>query len=198
MVGSSGQLRAGAVKRFALGERSIVLFRGRETGVVHALPGHCEHQGVDLAHGTVVGDCLRCPLHYWEYSDRCERIPGRTRLPRELAPAQYAVRERFGMIFLHVGAAPGDPIPAFSIPDEELFFRSGAAVEIDCPWYVPVANAFDMTHLETVHHRKLVSEPRITYPDARTFRVDYSTAVTGNGWSDRTMRFLSGHDPLRI
>ncbi|MEO8379087.1 MAG: Rieske 2Fe-2S domain-containing protein [Acidobacteriota bacterium] len=194
MVCPSRELRPGAVRRFALGDHPIVLFRGRENGTVHALPAHCEHQGVDLARGTVVGDRLRCPLHHWEYSNRCEHVPGANTLPRSLAAPRYVTTERFGMVFLHAGPEPGEPLPGFSTPDGELSFRAGTPVNIDCPWYVPVANAFDMTHLETVHRRQLTRTPSIHTPTPLTFRVDYATSVTGDGWSDRAMRWLSGND----
>lgn len=192
MLCASRALRRGAILRLDLGDEALVLFRGRETGVVHALPAHCAHQGVDLAHGSVVGDRLRCPLHHWEYSNRCERVPGTFAPPRSVA--RYHAEERFGMIFVFLGASAAYPIPGFSVPDDALHFRAGSPVEIDCPWYVPIANAFDMTHLETVHRRKLTSAPRITVPDRMTFRVAYSTSVTGRGWSDRMMRALSGND----
>lgn len=194
MVCPSDKLRRGSTLKFDLGGEPLVLFRGRDSGVVNALPAHCLHQGVDLVHGTVVGDRIRCPLHHWEYSNRCEVIPGAKAMPRNVAPPRYETRERFGMIFVHLGAAPDYPIPGFTSVDDALYFRPGQPVTIDCPWYVPVANAFDMTHLETVHRRKLMREPSISYPDAMTFRVDYATAVIGGGWSDRTMQFLSGND----
>jgi aminopyrrolnitrin oxygenase len=194
MVCPSDDLRRGRTLKFDLAGEPIVLFRGRETGVVHALPAHCLHQGVDLVHGSVVGDRLRCPLHHWEYSNRCEVIPGSKAAPRNVTPPRYETLERFGMIFLHVGANPAHAVPSFTTSDDALYFRPGQPVTIDCPWYVPVANAFDMTHLETVHRRKLMREPNISYPDAMTFRVDYATAVIGNGWSDRAMQFLSGND----
>lgn len=194
LICPASDLRRGAIRRFDLGGQPFVLFRGRDTGVVHALPAHCQHQGVDLAHASVVGDRIRCPLHHWEYSDRCERIPGVHGTPRPNARPHYRTAERFGMIFVHPGAEPAHEIPGFSAADDALWFRAGTPVNIDCPWYVPVANAFDMTHLETVHHRRLVREPRVTYPDALTFRVDYATSVTGRGWSDRAMRLLSGND----
>jgi nitrite reductase/ring-hydroxylating ferredoxin subunit len=192
MVCPSRALRRGKVLRFDLGGRAVVLFRGRDHGVVHALPGHCDHQGVDLAHGSVVGDVLRCPLHHWEYTNRCVRVPGAVRPPRTFA--RYHAAERFGMIFVHAGANPTAAIPGFSVDDGELHFRAGKPVEIACPWYVPVANAFDMGHLQTVHRRALTSTPEITYPDPRTFHVRYTTTVTGDGWSDRAMRALSGND----
>jgi nitrite reductase/ring-hydroxylating ferredoxin subunit len=189
LIGPSASLKRGAVMRTELGGLPIVIFRGRETGVVHALPAHCLHQGVDLARGHVVRDCLRCPLHLWEYSDRCERIPSAT--------ATYRAAERYGMIFVHMGADPEEPIPGFSVPDEELYFVHGKAVSIDCPWYVPVANAFDMVHLQTVHRRTLKTPVEITRPDRFTFLVRYATRVIGSGWSDRLMRALS-HDDIRV
>ena len=67
IVCASRELPRGAIRRFELGDQAIVVFRG-DRGV-QALPAHCLHQGVDLAHGEVVGDCLRCPLHHWMYAE---------------------------------------------------------------------------------------------------------------------------------
>jgi aminopyrrolnitrin oxygenase len=164
------------------------VFRG-DRGV-QAIPAHCLHQGVDLAHGVVAGDCLRCPLHHWEYAERCVKVPGSG--PRNV-PGRFHAAERFGMVFVHAGEVPY-PIPRFSVEDDALYFRAGKPVAIDCPWYVPVANAFDMTHLGTVHRRELREAPSLGYPDPITFTCDYATAVTGDGWSDRMMRALSGND----
>lgn len=192
MVCASAAVRRGAIARFDLGGERLVLFRGRENGRVHALPGFCEHQGVDLTGGSVVGDRLRCPLHHWEYTDRCAKIPGRA-TPLSSKP-RYAIAERFGMIFVHLGAEPSYELPGFSVNDDALAFRAGKPVTIDCPWYVPVANAYDMTHLQTVHRRVLTSEVELSHPDPMTFVIRYTTGVTGNGWSDRIMRALSGND----
>jgi phenylpropionate dioxygenase-like ring-hydroxylating dioxygenase large terminal subunit len=191
MVCPSAELRRGAVRRFTLGDQALVVFRGRDTGAVHALPAHCLHQGVDLGHGTVHGDCLRCPLHHWEYTSRCVQVPGAA--PRNVRGRARAA-ERFGMVFLYTASDAAYPVPGFSVADETLYFRAGKPVEIECPWYVPVANAFDMTHLETVHRRELRRTPELGYPDPVTFTCDYVTAVIGSGWSDRMMRALSGND----
>ncbi|HEV7241294.1 MAG TPA: Rieske 2Fe-2S domain-containing protein [Thermoanaerobaculia bacterium] len=191
IVCASRELRRGEIRRFELGDEAIVVFRGRDTGVVHTLPAHCLHQGVDLTHGSVIGDCLRCPLHHWEYGVAQVKIPGSA--PRNLR-ARHCLAERFGMIFLHTGAEPAYPIPSFSVDDDAIYFRAGKPVEIECPWYVPVANAFDMTHLRTVHRRELRRVPEIAYPDPVTFTCNYATAVIGDAWSDRAMRALSGND----
>ena len=188
IVCASRELPRNRIRRFDLGDEAIVVFRG--SNGVQAIPAHCQHQGVDLAHGVVVEDCVRCPLHHWEANERCLKIPQAA--PRNLRP-RYRAAERFGMVFVHLGDAPY-PIPGFSTPDDTLHFVAGKSVEIECPWYVPVANAFDMTHLGTVHRRELRHAPVLGYPDPITFTCDYATAVTGDAWSDRMMRALSGND----
>lgn len=191
---ASRELRRGAVRRFDLADEAIVVFRGSGSGDVQAVPAYCAHQGVDLVHGTVAGDCLRCPLHHWEYAEQCVKVPGAA--PRTVRP-RYRAAERFGMVFVYIGSDRGDapyPIPGFTTGDRELHFVAGRPVAIDCPWYVPVANAFDMTHLQTVHRRELRRAPELGYPDPVTFTCDYATAVIGDGWSDRMMRALSGND----
>jgi nitrite reductase/ring-hydroxylating ferredoxin subunit len=194
MVAPAGALRRGGILRAALGDLPLVLFRGRRDAVVRTLPAHCEHQGVDLAQGSVSGDCLRCPLHHWEYTDRCVRSNGRMRAVEELRRPQYVTAERHGMIFIHPGDVASSPLPTFRTVDEStLHFRAGRAVHLDAPWFVPIANAFDITHLETVHRRRLERGPTIEYPDATTFVLRYGTSVTGNGWSDRVMRAMSGN-----
>ena len=194
IVAPSHALRAGRILRFDFGERPVVLFRGRDDRVVRAIPAHCQHQGVDLARGSVVGDCLRCPLHHWEYSDRCVRIPGLDDVPARERVVSYVAAEHRGMIFIHPGDAASMPIPDFvSIDNDSLHFRAGRELALDCPWYVPVANAFDMTHLRTVHRRELLGAPEISQPNRMLFVVRYSTTVTGASWSDRAMRALSGN-----
>src|SRR5689334_16518507 len=112
MVTPSRALRAGRLMRFDFGDRPVVLFRGRNDRIVRAIPAYCPHQGVDLSLGTVAGDVLRCPLHHWEYSDRCVRIPGLPTVPSQAQYASYVTVEHRGMIFIH----PGDSAP-MAIPD---------------------------------------------------------------------------------
>lgn len=194
MVAPSRALQPGRKLRFDFGAHPVVLFRGRDDRVVHAIPAHCRHQGVDLMRGDVHGDCLRCPLHHWEYTDRCVRIPGRDEVPERERVVSYVAAEHRGMIFIHPGDGASMPIPDFvSIDNDALHFTAGVPLELDCPWYVPVANAFDMTHLRTVHRRELIGEPEVSQPNRMLFRVRYSTSVIGTSWSDRTMRALSGN-----
>lgn len=198
IVAPSRAVAPGEARRFEIGARSVVVFRGRDSRTLHALAPHCLHQGVDLSRGYVVGDRLRCPLHHWEYGDACEAIPGRAEVPPELRARHFTVAEKYGAIFVHPGAEPRTPLPSFrSVDPDTLHFVAGEPATLGCPWYVPVANAFDMSHLGTVHRRRLRSAPEVERPDPMTFVIRYSTSVTGDGLSDRAMRWLS-RDDIRV
>src|SRR5262249_26399157 len=90
----SAELRPGKVLSCDLAGTLVVVFRGR-SGAIHALSAHCAHMGTHLGKAEVVGDCLRCPLHFWEYDGegRCRRIPGREAIPAGARQRAYPVEE---------------------------------------------------------------------------------------------------------
>ncbi|MFP2924166.1 Rieske 2Fe-2S domain-containing protein [Pyxidicoccus sp. 3LG] len=187
LVCPSESLRPGQVMGFSVGGREMVLFRGQNGGVF-ALSAHCAHMGTHLAGGTVVGDCLRCPLHHWRFdgSGACQTdVGGR--------PGQrpFPVVERHGAILVFNG-----PVVLFPPPDvgsADLRWRTGPAVTVRCDWLPVLANSFDIEHLRTVHHRDLWDVPTVERPDPFTFRLRYTSRVTGTGPSDRLMKALSGN-----
>src|SRR5262245_2922867 len=62
----------------------LVLFRG-DDGAARMLDAHCPHLGAHLGHGgRVVGNCVRCPYHGWEFdgeSGSCTHVPFARRIP---------------------------------------------------------------------------------------------------------------------
>ena len=50
-----------------LAEQDLVAYRG-DGGELHVLDAHCPHFGAHIGHGgRVVGDCVTCPYHGWEW-----------------------------------------------------------------------------------------------------------------------------------
>lgn len=194
LVCRSDELRPGAtLSRDFLG-KPVVLFRGREDGAVHTLAAHCTHLGTHLGGGTVVGDCLRCPLHHWEYDGAgvCRRIPAAPSVPPGVRQFAYPTVERFGSVLVFNGATPAFDAPAFSAMDEaDLKTAVGRAVALRCPWFLVAANGFDIQHLETVHERALREPPCLEILDAHRIRLRYVSRVTGRSAVDRVMRHLS-------
>lgn len=72
------KVNAGDVKNISVLGLNLAVFRG-EDGTVHVIDAYCPHMGANLAvGGRVVGDCLECPFHGWQFrgSDgQCTHIP---------------------------------------------------------------------------------------------------------------------------
>ena len=197
-VCGSRDLPPGQVIRWDLPGRSFAVFRGRDDGQVHALAAHCAHMGTHLAHGQVVGDDLRCPLHHWDWGGdgACRRIPGADAAPKSLRQRVYPVAERYGSVFLFNGPVPRYPAPEGSTA-EEILTLAGEPVRLRCPWVAVAANGFDIQHLRTVHGRELRTQPVLERLDPYRLRMRYVSRVTGRALEDRVIQRLSG-DHIRI
>ncbi|WNG39721.1 Rieske 2Fe-2S domain-containing protein [Archangium violaceum] len=186
----SEALRPGQVKSWSLGGRELVLFRG-QSGRVQALSAHCAHMGAHLAHGTVIGEHLRCPLHHWQFdgSGICRAVPGHSNTTGKPGQRAFPVVERYGAILVFNG--PVSLFPPPEVGEPELRWRTGTPVTVGCSWLPLAANSFDIEHLRTVHHRELWDAPVVERPDPFTLRLRYTSRVIGTGPSDRLMKALS-------
>jgi len=64
-VGAAEEVPDGSVREFLLGRHRIaVIRRGGEWG---AISGQCNHVGGPLGQGTLQGDYVTCPWHYWKF-----------------------------------------------------------------------------------------------------------------------------------
>ncbi|OJT23728.1 (2Fe-2S)-binding protein [Archangium sp. Cb G35] len=192
----SEALRPGQVMGWSLGGRELVLFRG-QSGRVQALSAHCAHMGAHLAHGTVIGEHLRCPLHHWQFdgSGICRAVPGHADASGRPGQRAFPVVERYGAILVFNGPVSLFPPPEVGGP--ELRWRTGPPVTVGCSWLPIAANSFDIEHLRTVHHRELRDAPGVERVDPFTLRLRYTSRVIGTGLSDRFMKALS-RDHIRV
>ena len=74
-VGASEELSQGPVQQVVLGSARIALsYRDGQFG---AISGVCNHVGGPLGEGTLYGEYVVCPRHYWKCHDRTgQREPG--------------------------------------------------------------------------------------------------------------------------
>jgi aminopyrrolnitrin oxygenase len=174
--------------------KQLVAYRRTNGGLV-VMDARCSHLGSDLGAGKVVGDCLRCPFHDWEYAadGRCTRIPAQREIPTFARQDCFPVEERNGMVFIFNGEAPLFPLPFFAgqSPEELVPSRPFGTV-LDCPWYVSGANAFDLQHFRSAHDRRLISEPVTDRPTPYAFRALGVFAVEGDSLQDRLTRRFAG------
>jgi hypothetical protein len=153
--------------------------------------------GANLANGRVIGDCLCCPLHGWEYASdgSCHRIPASNLIPAFARQNAFPSVEMHGEVFFCNRQPAPYPMPFFDpIGRDELLPAAPFEFLVSIPWYLVGANAFDVQHFRTAHDRTLVGEPVIDSPAPLARRISATYRVTGDGWRDRLTRVFSGSE----
>ncbi len=136
----------------------LVAFRDA-SGQAHVLADTCIHRGGSLGKGKVVGDCVQCPYHGWEFDGDgvCTKIPsmGDKKPPARAKVDSYPVQEKYGIVFAFLGDLPEaerPPLLEVSETDTSKWRISGPLVfEIDGYYQRSIENGMDPTHNEFVH-----------------------------------------------
>lgn len=140
----------------------FVAFRDSQ-GNPHVLSDTCIHRGGALGAGKVVGDCVQCPYHGWQYdgAGQCTKIPtmgADDKLPARAKVDSYPVQEKYGIVFAFLGDLPEDERPPiwdldeYDAPD----WRANKLVVFEVDYYYErsVENALDPAHNEFVHPKQ--------------------------------------------
>ena len=186
---SARALRKGPVSVNLLG-RQIVALR-TAAGKVAVMDARCSHLGADLSKGQVVGECIRCPFHGWEYGidGRCVAIPKSAHIPGFAKQNVYPSMERHGLIFFFNGAEPLFPLPFFHDAWADDFIASAPTTFIaNSCWYMVAAHGYDLPHFETVHGRKLLTPLSMDCPAPFARRSRYRAEIVGNKYYDHFLR----------
>jgi phenylpropionate dioxygenase-like ring-hydroxylating dioxygenase large terminal subunit len=161
------------------------------------MDARCAHMGADLGRGKVVGESLECAYHRWRYGldGRCERIPciSPSPIPSFAQQEVYPAEIYNDLVFVFHGARALYPLPFFDGRAPQDFVCSEPfVIELECPWYMIGANAFDFQHLYSVHERQLLETPAVQTrgPFARVART--VSRVGHLGWYDGFVRRICG------
>ena len=132
----------------------VVVFRDAD-GVAHVLSAYCCHLGTDLSIGKVVGNCIQCAFHHWEYdgSGQCVKTGWGERGPRNARLFKYPTVEKFGLIWAFNGENAWWSLPDCQYPESEVAVDvryDVPTMPVD-PWVV-CANTPDWSHFKFVHH----------------------------------------------
>jgi phenylpropionate dioxygenase-like ring-hydroxylating dioxygenase large terminal subunit len=189
------ELRAKPISKTIL-QRRLVAYR-TAVGHVSVLDANCAHLGADLGRGAVIGDEIQCPFHHWRYapSGKCVATAQDCHTLPLAALRSYPAVERHGYVFFFFGPRPTFPLPFFTNCDPAKFVASSPfRFEMDCPWYMLVANGFDTQHFHAVHDRKLTSTPQVDCPSSMARRMRFDAEVTGNSIFDRLLKRFIGRE----
>lgn len=193
LFGESRRLKNRPISKRMLGRR-LVAYRGA-SGQAVVLDGTCSHLGADLGRGEIVGDCVRCPFHHWEYATdgHCVRIPTQESIPVFARQRAYPCVERHGLLFFFNGEEPLFPLPFF-VGEHPESFMAGRKFDFvaDCSWFMLTGNGFDTAHFQSVHDRKLLCTPVVDLPHEYARRITFRTRVMGASVADRFIRRTIG------
>ncbi len=136
----------------------LVAFRSA-SGAAHVLADTCIHRGGSLGKGKVIGDCVQCPYHGWQFDGdgRCTKIPAQKsgKVPARAKVDSYPVQEKYGIVFAFLGDLPEaerPPLLEVAELDQAGWQFSGPLVfEIDAYYERSMENGMDPIHNEFVH-----------------------------------------------
>lgn len=138
-----------------LGE-SIVLYR-TSSGEVAALEDACPHRKLPLSKGQLREDRVVCGYHGLTFDHRgaCVAAPTQERIPTGARVKRYAALERYGFVWLWMGAAEAaDPAQLIDIEnyDDPSWGRTaGGDMPIACNYLYITDNLLDPSHVAWVH-----------------------------------------------
>jgi phenylpropionate dioxygenase-like ring-hydroxylating dioxygenase large terminal subunit len=161
-----------------MGEK-MVFWRDTQ-GNIACVVDQCPHRGAAFSAGKLMGDCVQCPFHGFEFDStgRCTLIPanGRTaEVPRVFKAKAYPVREMYGLIYLWWGepreAYP--PLPDFDYMSDPRLVYSTATDVWNAHYSRVIENQLDVVHVPFVHYntigrgnKTVVNGPRLAVDDS--------------------------------
>lgn len=165
-------------------ELPVLLYR-KENGDPVAIGNLCPHRFAPLHMGKRIGDSVQCGYHGMVFgeSGKCVLNPhhGGAISPALAVPA-YPVIERYGMIWLWMGAAErANPalIPDYSCYEAPGFRTIGGMMDVAAGMELITDNLLDLTHADFLHEGTLSSEA-ITVSKLET--IEQGATIWGNRW----------------
>jgi phenylpropionate dioxygenase-like ring-hydroxylating dioxygenase large terminal subunit len=161
-VAASDEVTNDAPLRVRILSLDFAVFRDT-AGNPHVLSDTCIHRGGALGTGKVVGDCVQCPYHGWQYSGagQCTLIPsfGQGDTPPARAKVDsYPVQEKYGILFAFLGDLPEQERPPLWDIEEydQDDWRANIlnVFEVDYYYERSIENGLDPAHNEFVHPKQ--------------------------------------------
>jgi phenylpropionate dioxygenase-like ring-hydroxylating dioxygenase large terminal subunit len=170
-----------------LGEK-MVFWRDHQ-GKIACMVDQCPHRGVAFSAGKLVGDCIQCPFHGFEYDStgRCTLIPAngrRAEVPKVFKAKAYTARELHDYIYIWWGEPRDDfpPLPDFDYMGDPNFVYASTTDLWNSHYSRAIENQLDVVHLPFVHYNTIGRGGKTVVQGPR-FKID---------------EFPGGHDLIDI
>lgn len=156
----SNEIKKGKIVGVTRMGEKLVVWRNSQ-GVVSVMSDRCPHRGVALSVGKLIGDCIQCPFHGFEYdiTGSCKLVPANGKAsepPKALQVKTYPTQEAHDFIFIWWGDSRDEypPLPWFeSIPDTMVY--STLKDHWANHYSRAIENQLDAVHLPFIHHNTI-------------------------------------------
>ncbi len=161
IVLTSKEVKAGKpVGVTRMGEK-MVFWRDSQ-GKIGCLVDQCPHRGVAFSAGKLMGDCIQCPFHGFEFdtTGRCTLIPANGRsaeVPKVFKATAYPACERHGFIYIWWGE-PRDEYPAlpeFDFMNDPNLVSADTTDLWNAHYSRVIENQLDVVHVPFVHNNTI-------------------------------------------
>jgi phenylpropionate dioxygenase-like ring-hydroxylating dioxygenase large terminal subunit len=155
-VGSARAIRPGTVTRAWIGNATSS--SSRPVGDAQAVTARGA-LGADLTNATAVEKGLQCAFHRWCWgADGSCAAGGGVAVGARITT--YAVRERWGLVWVWAGRSPAYDLP-FPEPPNRAHVLRLPAQRLACHGHVVLGNGLDLTHVVPVHRFRFEDDPVI-------------------------------------
>ena len=164
-----------------MGEK-LVFWRDAQ-GKLGCLHDCCPHRGVSLSLGRLLGDCIECPFHGFQFdaAGACRLIPANGRsapAARQIRVASYPTYEKDGLIFIWWGESKELPPPPGYFDNLEGMVYATSRVLWNAHYSRAIENQLDVAHVPFVHSDTigrgagtLVDGPYLEWDEQDKFRL---------------------------
>jgi phenylpropionate dioxygenase-like ring-hydroxylating dioxygenase large terminal subunit len=170
-----------------MGEK-MVFWRDRQ-GKIACAVDQCPHRGVAFSVGKLVGDCIQCPFHGFEFDStgRCTLIPAngrRAEVPKVFKAKAYPVRELHDYIYLWWGESRTEypALPDFDYMRDPNFVYASTTDLWNSHYSRAIENQLDVIHLPFIHANS-IGRGNKTVVQGPRFKVE---------------EFPGGHDMINV
>jgi phenylpropionate dioxygenase-like ring-hydroxylating dioxygenase large terminal subunit len=172
-------------------------------GKLGCLVDQCPHRGVAFSAGKLVGDCIQCPFHGFEFdtTGRCTLIPANGRsaeVPKVFKARAYPVRELHNLIYIWWGEPRDEypPLPDFDYMRDPNLVYAATTDMWNAHYSRVIENQLDVVHVPFVHYntigrgnKTVVQGPRYSLDEAP------GEVMTLNIWTKNELD--TGQTPLK-
>jgi phenylpropionate dioxygenase-like ring-hydroxylating dioxygenase large terminal subunit len=156
----SNEIKKGKIVGVTRMGEKMVAWRNTK-GELSVMSDKCPHRGVALSVGKLIGDCIQCPFHGFEYdtSGTCKLVPANGRgsePPKALHVRSYPVREEHGFVYIWWGEPQCEfpPVPWFEAIGSDMVYTT-----VKDHWtnhYArAIENQLDEVHLPFIHYNTI-------------------------------------------